>query len=41
MQKRDGPSDLDNINDPRNGILLYGPTHTDFGSGEVAFLKVT
>lgn len=41
MGKRDGPNNLDNIHDTRNGLLLYGALHTVFGLGEVAFLKVT
>ena len=40
MQRRDGPPNLDNINDTRNGLLLYYPLHKVFGRGEVAFLKV-
>ena len=37
---RGGPRNINNINDLRNGLLLYETLHTVFGKGEVAFLKV-
>jgi len=40
MHHRGGPPGLDNINDPRNGLLLELSLHRIFGRGEVAFLKV-
>jgi hypothetical protein len=40
MQRRDGPPNLNNINDTRNGLLLYRSLYKVFGLGEVAFLKV-
>jgi hypothetical protein len=38
MAMRDGPLDLNNINDIRNGLLLYSPLHEVFRLGEVTFL---
>jgi hypothetical protein len=32
---------LDNINDTRNGILLYSAFHRAFGESRVAFLRVS
>ena len=40
MQHRGGPSDFDDINDVRNGLLLNTTLHRSFGRGHVAFLKV-
>ena len=31
---------LDNVNDTRNGILLYRGFHGDFDAGDIAFLMV-
>ena len=40
MNHRGGPPGLDNINDPRKGLLLELSLHRILGRGEVAFLKV-
>ena len=36
-----GPPDLTDVNDVRNGLLLYHPIYKYFGLGIVGFLKVT
>jgi HNH endonuclease len=40
MQHRIGPSDLNDINDLRNGLLLNTLLHRSLGLGEISFLKV-
>jgi hypothetical protein len=40
MNHHGGPPGLDNINDPRNGLLLELSIDRIFGHGEVVFLKV-
>ena len=39
MKFRGGP-DIDDINDIRNGLLLFQSLHTVIGLGEAAFLRV-
>ena len=36
-----GNLDLDDINDPRNGLLLYTGLHRVFGLSQLAFLQVS
>ena len=40
VRRRDGPDDIKNINDSRNGLLLSIILHMPFGDGRIAFLKV-
>ena len=40
MHHHGGPSNLVNINDPCNGLLLDSSLHVLFRCGEVAFLRV-
>ncbi|KAF9511702.1 hypothetical protein BS47DRAFT_1330827 [Hydnum rufescens UP504] len=39
VEYRGGPKDINTINDPRNGLLLFDSFHKPFGRAEVAFLK--
>ena len=40
IRHRDGPDDINDINDTRNGLLLNSLLHIPFGAISMAFLKV-
>ncbi|KAF9521125.1 hypothetical protein BS47DRAFT_1335225 [Hydnum rufescens UP504] len=39
MEHRGGPDDINSIDDPRNGLLLFTSFHGPLGRADVAFLK--